>query len=297
MMAIRRGGTTPVNSSDLSLGWSRFSVMRTMRMWVGLIALSCSAIFLLNSIGDLVPGETYDSIASFSTVGVVFFLLMRFLRLPTLQYFAKPVLGWRFLVALVLSINLIVVQLQGEPFHNLSIGQWVRGVIFLFAVGAAEEILSRGVVFGILLRHGLPIAAIASSLMFGLMHINVYIGHWDPWQAYWHVMSAASFGFFACALMVVTKSLWMPILLHFFSNGALIFETPPTKEELDLRVSIDFWQGVLHPLSPFLTFLIPALILFWIHAGNPVPGWFVRLAIKFGLVEKEVEPAPKELGL
>ena len=262
--------------------------MRTLRMWLGLIAMSGFAILILNTAGAVVPGEGFDSTGSFLIVGIVFFVVMRFLRTPTMQYFSKPVLGWRFLVALGLCINLIVVQLRGELFHNLSIGQWIRGILFLFAVGAAEEILSRGVVFGVLLRHGLPVAAVGSSVMFGLMHLNVYVGNWDPWQAYWHVMSAASFGFFACALLVVTKSMWMPILLHLLSNGGLIFEEPPTQEEQAYRVSIDFWQGLIHPLYPFLTFIIPALILFWINAGTPVPQWFKRLAIKLGLVEKEV---------
>ena len=265
-------------------------------MWLGLIALSLFAITLLSSAGAVVPGEELDSTASFLIVGIVFFGILRFLKLPTIQYFSKPVFGWKFLVALALTINLIVVQLRGEPIHNLTATEWLRGIVYLFAVGAAEEMLSRGVVFGVLLRHGLPIAAIASSTMFGLMHINVYIGNWDPWQAYWHVMSAASFGFFACALLVVTKSIWMPILLHLFSNAGLIFETPPTQKELDARVSIDFWHGLIHPLYPFLTFLIPALILFWIHAGTPVPAWFKRLALKLGLLE-EPNPAADESNL
>jgi len=259
-------------------------------MWVVLIVMSVLGIQILDSAGAIVPGERFDGTASYLVVGVLFFALMRFLRVPTLQYFAKPVLGWPFVVAVLLCGNLVVVQLRGEPFHNLSAGQWFRGVLFLFVVGATEEILSRGVVFGVLLRHGLPIAAIGSSVMFGLMHLNVYIGNWDPWQAYWHVMSAGSFGFFACALLVVTKSMWMPILLHFVSNAGLIFEAPPTKEEEAYRVSIDFWQGLIHPLSPFLTFVIPALILFWIHAGTPVPQWFKRLAKKLGLIEEVVNP-------
>ena len=271
--------------------------MRTLRMWLGLITMSVLGILILNSAGALVPGEEFDSTASFVIVGVIFFVMMRFLRVPTMQYFSKPVLGWRFLVALAMCINLIIVQVRGEPIHNLSVGEWLRGVLFLFAVGAAEEILSRGVIFGVLLRHGLPIAAIGSSVMFGLMHLNVYVDYWDPWQAYWHVMSAGSFGFFACALLVVTKSMWMPITLHLFSNAGLLFSDPPTKEELESRVSIDFWQGLTHPLYPFLTFVIPALILFWIHAGTPVPQWFIRFAIKLGLMDKEASSQGEELSL
>ena len=266
-------------------------------MWLGLLAMSVLAILILNSAGVIVPGEEFDSTASFLLVGIIFFVIMRFLRVPTMAYFSKPVLGWRFLVALALSINLIVVQVSGEPIRNLSVGQWLSGALFLCAIGAAEEILSRGVIFGVLLRHGLPVAVIGSSVMFGLMHLNVYSDYWDPWQAYWHVMSAGAFGLFACALLVVTKSMWMPIFLHVFSNAGLLFSDPPTKQELESRISIDFWQGLTHPFYPFLTFAIPALILFWIHAGTPMPRWFMRLALKLGLVDKEVTSPNKELTL
>jgi membrane protease YdiL (CAAX protease family) len=250
-------------------------------MWLGLIAMSVLAILILNSAGAIVPGEEFDSTASFLLVGLIFFVIMRFLRVPTMAYFSKPVLGWRFLVALALCINLIVVQVGGEPIRNLSVGQWLSG----------------GVIFGVLLRHGLPVAVIGSSVMFGLMHLNVYSDYWDPWQAYWHVMSAGAFGLFACALLVVTKSMWMPIFLHVFSNAGLLFSDPPTKQELESRVSIDFWQGLTHPFYPFLTFAIPALILFWIHAGTPMPQWFMRLALKLGLVDKEVSSPNRELTL
>ena len=81
-MALKLGGITPTRkcsladdsgSTDLSVGGSRFSGMRTLRMWLGLIALSLFAITLLNSAGAVVPGEDLDSTASFLIVGIVFF--------------------------------------------------------------------------------------------------------------------------------------------------------------------------------------------------------------------------------
>jgi len=262
--------------------------MRSVRMWIVLIVMSVLGVLVLNSASAIVPGKRFDSTGSYIIVGILFFALMRFLRVPTMRYFSKPAWGWRYVVAMVLCANLTYVQLRGEPFHTMRISQWLSGITFLLVDGFTEEVLSRGVIFGVLQRRGLPIAVIGSSLMFGLMHLNVYIGNWDPWQAYWHVMSAASFGVFACALLVVTKSMWVPIIFHSLSDAGLLFETPPTKEEETYRVSIDFWQGATHPLSVFLTFVIPALILFWIHAGTPVPHWFMRYAIKFGLVDDKV---------
>ena len=255
-------------------------------MWVSLVGLSILAIVILDFADRIFPGTRFDGTGSYALLGLISFGFMRWVRVSTNAYFAKPILGWRFMVVLVLCGNLIVVQLRGEPFHNLSIGHWIRGVIFLFAVGATEEILSRGIVFGVLRMHGLPIAVIGSSLMFGLMHINRYIGEWDPWAAYFHVMSTFSFGLFACAIMVVTRSIWVPIVFHTISNAGLIFEAPPTKAEAAYRISIEFWRGVTHPVLPFLTFAIPAAILFWIHAGTPVPQFVKRLAFRWGLLDQ-----------
>ena len=168
--------------------------------------------------------------------------------------------------------------------------KWIRGVIFLILVAVAEEIFSRGIVFGVLLRHGLTVAVIGSSLMFGLMHINSYVGNFDAWPAYWHVVSAASFGVFACALMVLTRSIWMPIVLHTFSNaGLLLTSAEEVQAERDSVSSVEFLAGVTHPLPAVATFLIPSLIMFWIAAGMPLHPRLQRLAIKWRLIEPVAE--------
>jgi len=265
-------------------------------MWVGVIALSLLSIVILNFASEIVPGKDFDSTGSFMILGLFAFVMMRALRVPTNEYFAQPALGWKFVVALVLMINLIVVQIRGEAFSELDTEEWIRGVIFLVAIACAEEIFSRGVIFGVLLRHGLTVAVIGSSLIFGLMHLNGYIGeYFDPWRAYWHVVSATAFGVFACALMVVTRSIWMPITLHAFSNAGLLFRDIAEVTEVRSKpISVDFWSGVIYPLPPLATFVIPALILFWIHAGMPLHPVLRGFAIKWKLIEPEEKLTVKE---
>lgn len=263
--------------------------MKTLRMWVGLILLSLLSLGILNFSSEIIPGNGFDSTGSFLILGLFAFVVMRSLRVPTNTYFGKPVLGWRFLVALVLTINLIVVQIRGEAFSEIDVEGWIRGVIFLCAVAFAEEILSRGVIFGALLRHGLFVAVVGSSLIFGLMHLNGYIGeYFDPWRAYWHVVSAMTFGVFACALMVVTRSIWMPITLHAFSNAGLLFRDITEATAIQSKpISVDFWSGVIYPLPSVITFVIPALALFWINAGTPLHPVLRGFAIKWKLIEPE----------
>ena len=265
-------------------------------MWGGLILLSLVSIGILNFSSEIVPGKAFDSTGSFLILGLFAFVVMRWLRVPTNGYLAMPAFGWRFLLALILMVNLIIVQVRAEPFSELDAQGWLRGGLFLISVAFAEEIFSRGVVFGVLLRHGLFVAVIGSSLIFGLMHINGYIGeYFDPWRAYWHVASATAFGVFACALMVVTRSIWMPILLHTFSNAGLLFRD--IDEVMEIRskpISVDFWSGITYPLPAFATFVIPALILFWINAGTPLHPAVRRLAIKWKLIEVDEQLPVKE---
>ena len=260
-------------------------------MWVGLVALSVLSIVILNFSSDILPGTGFDSTGSFMVLGLFAFVVMRWLRVPTNAFFGKPAFSWKFVVALVLMVNLIVVQIRGVAFSELDAEGWIRGAIFLFAVAFAEEIFSRGVIFGVLLRHGLFVAVIGSSLIFGVMHLNGYIGeYFDPWRAYWHVVSATAFGVFACALMVVTRSIWMPIILHTISNTGLLFRD--LEEAIEVRskpVSVDFWSGITYPLAPFATFVIPAIALFWINAGMPLHPVVKRLAIKWKLMEPVAE--------
>ena len=259
-------------------------------MWVGLIGLSLLSIVILNFSGDVVPGDRFDGTVSYFVLGLFSFAVMWWLRPATFAYFALPAFGWRFVIAFVLMVNLIVVQIRGEDFSGLTTEKWIRGIIFLILVAVAEEIFSRGIVFGVLLRHGLMVAVIGSSLMFGLMHINSYIGNFDAWPAYWHVVSAASFGIFACALMVMTRSIWMPIVLHAFSNaGLLLTSAVEVQAERDSVSSVPFIQGLIHPLPAFATFVIPSLIMFWIAARTPLHPRLRQLAIKWKLIEVNPE--------
>jgi hypothetical protein len=141
----------------------------------------------------------------------------------------------------------------------------------------------------------MTVAVIGSSLMFGLMHINSYIGNFDAWPAYWHIVSAASFGVFACALMVVTRSIWMPIVLHTFSNaGLLLRNSEEVQAKRDSYSSVDFWPGLVQPLPVMLTFVIPALLLFWIAAGTPLHPVVRRFAIKWKLIESGEQSSVQE---
>lgn len=108
-------------------------------------------------------------------------------------------------------INLIPMpDFAKEMFKELS-GQ--KGIFpFLMIVIAApvlEELIFRGIILdGLLKRYSLFISILASSLLFGVVHLN-------PWQ----FVSAMVIGFLAGWVYYKTKNLALPMLIHFANNG------------------------------------------------------------------------------
>ncbi len=85
---------------------------------------------------------------------------------------------------------------------------WASLLAAVIVAPLTEELLFRGVILrGLLLHYSAPKAIIASSLLFGLIHLN-------PWQAVGAVMLGALFGWW----YVRTRSLTLCIFGHAFNN-------------------------------------------------------------------------------
>jgi hypothetical protein len=82
----------------------------------------------------------------------------------------------------------------------------------------------------------------------------------------------------------------MPIILHTVANAGLLFRDIDELVEVRSKpISVDFWSGISYPLPAFATFVIPALTLFWIHAGTPLHPALRHLAIKWKLIEPVID--------
>lgn len=81
-----------------------------------------------------------------------------------------------------------------------------------------EEIVFRGLIFQRLsIRYGLTTAIVTSSVIFGLLHFESFLG-------------AGVFGVFMCLLFYHTKNLWVPVIVHIINNA--------------LAVAIDAWVRI-----------------------------------------------------
>ena len=102
---------------------------------------------------------------------------------------------------------------------------WPFGVLVIgLGPGLGEELWCRGFLGrGLVGRHGVVLGVIFSSFFFGLIHI-------DPCQG----TMAMLMGLFLHFTYLATRSLWVPVLLHFLNNSLAVVESRiPALKTLD----------------------------------------------------------------
>jgi membrane protease YdiL (CAAX protease family) len=133
-------------------------------------------------------------------------------------------------------------------------------------------------------------AVIVSSVIFGLMHLNRYLGDdWDPVNAYWHCLSATGFGFLAAAVMIATRSILTAIALHAFIDWSVVFEKPVKDDGSDYVSHFDpLWQTIkdsfaIIALNVFLGLLV--LGVYRLAQVRRIPKFIQPLLLRFKLIE------------
>lgn len=277
-------------SDKLSVGVPNLMPMRHLRLGTTLIALSVFALLILDFVpGAWVSDEKYlNGSVSYAVLGVIFYVAVHVLGLSSLEYFRLPRIHFKTVIALLLASIFVILSITSSDNVHLGTGTAIRGVIFLVVLGFGEEMVSRGLVFGSLRRFGQWKAIVISSFLFGLLHLNLYLGsNWDPWVAYWHVMDTFSWGIFTCTLMIVTRSIWVAVLFHALSDWGVIFDKVSTSTDSGEQYNPSFFDGITSPFFNGLLFIGMALLLLWIDRGS-VPKWVKRLALKWKLVEPDI---------
>ena len=264
--------------------------MRNLRLGVSLIGFSIFSLLILRYVpGTWLSGFDYaNSTVSYIVLAAFYFCGVYLLGLQSLEYFRLPRMHYKTGIAVLVGSYFVISEIVSSDNVNRGVLLSVRGVIFLLAIGLGEEIFSRGFVFGALHRFGQFTAIFISSFMFGLMHLNLYTGkEWDPWEAYWHVMNTFSFGVFACALMIVTRSIWIAVVFHALCDWSIIFDKASGIESGRQDWDVTLWEGLTVPFVNTSVFIGCALVLLWIDRGN-VPAWVWRVALKWKLIDPEL---------
>ena len=98
-------------------------------------------------------------------------------------------------------------------------------------------------------------------------------------------MSTFGFGMIMCGLMIVTKSIWIPVLFHAMIDWHIPFQKKSTPIEDDQVYSL--WDNLSMPFFSLAFDILITLVLLGIdRARMPnLPKWFWRVALRFKLIE------------
>ncbi|WP_305785852.1 CPBP family intramembrane glutamic endopeptidase [Symbioplanes lichenis] len=117
---------------------------------------------------------------------------------------------------LAFTATMLIIGMFGgwEHVGGGSIGGLLITLGIMTSVAVNEEILFRGIIFRILEeRAGTVVALVVSSILFGLTHL------FNPGATVWGTLAIAiEGGTMVAAAYVLTRSLWLPIGIHFGWN-------------------------------------------------------------------------------
>lgn len=258
-------------------------------MWASVVGLTGVVVLWLNLFPGQLLGDTYfqGSIASY--LGITFFAygLVVLVGSPSLEYFRVPRRTFKTFFVILCLVPSLVQYTTSENLESKEVLYTLTGIVFLICIALGEEIFCRGFLFGTFRKFGMWKAIWVSSLIFGLLHLNLYRGeNWDPWQAYAHVSSAFSFGVLACAVMITTGSIWLSVAMHTVLNWQIVFRKDPVSPGPYPDWQFDsLWQGFSYPLLDSVLTISLAWIFLRIHRGG-LPVWAYQLAVKWKLVHE-----------
>jgi membrane protease YdiL (CAAX protease family) len=191
-------------------------------------------------------------------------LLIRILSPSSLRRFTYKLIPGRSLGTLAafafMSLPIFFsLQFNGNTFVDIG-----GGFFFALFIGIDEEIFDRGFVFGLLQARGIWIAAVLSSIQFGLMHFGNYLwGEQSLSYTCGQMVDAASFGFVCVGLMLYSGSIWVPILLHGLTDWPMQLETP-TAFKTQVVGHVD-WMVIL--VSVLINAFLGAMLIYGSQTG------------------------------
>jgi len=259
--------------------------MRHLRVAGGIVGYVAVVIFIFRIIPEAWVSDKrfLNSIVSYYIIGALFMGLVFVKGFDSLEYFRLPDLNARSITAMTVAAAMVAPVFFSGRCEMKPWSIAIPGVIFLFGIGFGEEMFARGLCFGMLRKYGQRNAIIFSSVIFGLLHLNLYTGkNWELWTAYHHVISAGLFGVIAAQVMIMTRSIWVSVVFHALSDWMVVFERVVKDSGEPLPASTLF-QNITDPLSEFIIWGPIILFLARVNRGG-WPKWMQKIALRWKLV-------------
>jgi membrane protease YdiL (CAAX protease family) len=261
--------------------------MRHLRVTASILGYSAIVIFFFRVIPyTWISDERFlNSTITYYIIGVLFLGLVFIKGVDSLEYFRLPEFNARSITAMTVVAVIVAPQFLAGQNEVKPWSVAIPGVIFLIGIAFGEEMFARGLCFGMLRKYGQRNAIIFSSVIFGLLHLNLYTGKsWELWTAYSHVISTGIFGVIAAQVMIMTRSIWVSVILHTFANWFIVFERVIEEEaETGSYPPYSLFDNLVNPLSEFLIYGPIILLLARVNRGG-WPKWMEKIALRWKLV-------------
>lgn len=265
-------------------------------LWTGVLALVLGRLLrwiapeILRASNVTLPGATRNAVMTTLVFAVALWLFER--KRPReaglgLAGAVPGILRGFLLGALLLTAVTGVIALGGGyellgwariPEDTTRAALLTRVVLIFLAVGIFEEVLFRGIIFRQLEQAiGTWLAIIASALFFGLGHRGNPGATWVS-----SVAIAIEAGGLLAASYVATRSLWIPIGLHWSWNlfEGPVWGSPVSGFPLPVLAHARFPGPVVLTGGAFgAEASLPAMVL-----GGALGAWFLALAIRRGQI-------------
>lgn len=239
--------------------------------------ITLSALLIWNIEWDGEPYTGFDLILSHTiTCIIAYWLMNRLYILPKAgfkkQGFAKGIfLGIPFIVLGVLSVVYSNLGIDFNKLNLLDIKVIIIFTISMFMVGAAEELVFRGLLLNNMVkkwgtsRKGVIKAIAISAFIFGLIHLlSVFVA--PPITVIVQAINAACAGVLFSVIYLRCKNIWAVIVIHMLVDWiALFLQECFTGATSIITSEISIIQGLLVVLAGSVIPLLFSVFLFRKH--------------------------------
>lgn len=148
--------------------------------------------------------------------GIVGLLIMKKSRYTMVDYgfvFSKQTFNKKVLWFIPILLIELLPVLYGFS-SDLTVPIVLILIFFTIGVGINEEVYYRGLILKVLEEKGIKYAVIISSILFGVAHVFNALAGKDMFYISLQITFAALFGFVAALLVIITRSIMIPIIWH-----------------------------------------------------------------------------------
>jgi membrane protease YdiL (CAAX protease family) len=274
--------------------------MKFIKDVVIVAVFAMASLMIFHLIPNLFGGGNREAIFEYSLVATLTLVVIAIYGRGALSYFRLPRFSFASGVAIIVAATYAAGQTTVEHPVHLSLGGKVEGLIYLFAIGFGEELAARGFIFDVFNKYGKKVAVVGSALVFALMHLNLFLGkYWNPKLAYYEILNTFSFGILAAAVLLATRSIWVPIVMHAVCDWSVVFNKNAPDDYIPKVKPFDpFWTTVKYSFETVqypLGFALLIFISMWVSKHKFYPTFIERLLVKWKLVEVDQPSEPAEI--